>query len=182
MDEGINTPESWARGGSYSSQHGFGQSHGTVGNPGGHTDNFFVPTYLRGSKFIEKLEAANEARLAAQRQVPAAHPPGNGSLSSRSSSVSLHKMVPSHRGVSYEIIEHQPSEVYAGHPPLPSRWAETDKHGVIKISANGLEVRSEAGVKLQDHEAAAARTDYPMPPSCGIYYYEVTILAKGKEG
>ncbi|KAL9613142.1 MAG: hypothetical protein Q9167_002307 [Letrouitia subvulpina] len=186
MDEGVTTPGSWARGGSYPGQHGFGQSHGTAGNIGSHTDTFFVPTYLRGSKFIEKLEAANEARhearLAAQRQAPAAHPPGNGSLSSRSSSVSLHKLVPSHRGVSYEIIEHQPPEVYAGYPPLPSRWVDTDKHGIIKISADGLEVRSEGGVKLQDHEAAAARTDYPMPPQCGIYYYEVTILAKGKEG
>ena len=37
---------------------------------------------------------------------------------------------------------------------------------------------SSAGEK----EAAAARANYPIPPACGIYYYEVSIESKGAKG
>lgn len=33
-----------------------------------------------------------------------------------------------------------------------------------------------------DRDAAAARTIHPIPPACGIYYYEVDILCKGQKG
>ena len=33
-----------------------------------------------------------------------------------------------------------------------------------------------------DADAAAVRTDYPISPACGIYYYEATIVSKGQEG
>lgn len=33
-----------------------------------------------------------------------------------------------------------------------------------------------------DKDAAAARANYPVPPACGIYYYEVEILQKGNKG
>ena len=33
-----------------------------------------------------------------------------------------------------------------------------------------------------EKEAAAARANHPIPPACGIYYYEVTILDKGYKG
>ncbi|KAJ9104422.1 hypothetical protein QFC21_001917 [Naganishia friedmannii] len=33
-----------------------------------------------------------------------------------------------------------------------------------------------------DADAAAVRTDHPIPPTCGIYYYEATIISKGKDG
>ncbi|KAJ7602220.1 hypothetical protein B0H17DRAFT_1155039, partial [Mycena rosella] len=33
-----------------------------------------------------------------------------------------------------------------------------------------------------DKDAAAARTTHPIPPACGIYYYEVHILSKGNKG
>lgn len=31
-------------------------------------------------------------------------------------------------------------------------------------------------------DAAAARTEHPIPVACGLYYFEVTVLHKGKEG
>ena len=33
-----------------------------------------------------------------------------------------------------------------------------------------------------DKEAAAVRTNCPMPRVCGIYYYEVEIIDKGAKG
>ena len=167
----------------YSNLHGGGQTYG-MASAGGAANggSFFVPTYLRNSKYMEKIEAAHEAKLAAQREAPPFHSAGTGSLSSRSSNVSLHKLAPSHRGMTYEIVEHQPPEDTGGLTPLPSKWAETDKHQTMEIGMDGLDVRFVGGSKLHEHEAAAARADHPMPPQCGIYYYEVSIRSKGKDG
>ncbi|KAL8699022.1 MAG: hypothetical protein Q9201_006245 [Fulgogasparrea decipioides] len=185
MDDGISVPGSWGRGGigNYSSQYGFGQVHNMSGAGSSANGNgFFVPSYLRGSRYIEKFQAAHEAKLAAQRGAPATHPSGTGALSSRSSSVSLPKLAPSHRGMTYEVIEHQPPEIHDGWSPLPSKWAETDKNQAMAIGDDGLEVHFVGGSKLHDNEAAATRTDYPMPVEGGIYYYEVRIDSKGKDG
>lgn len=46
-----------------------------------------------------------------------------------------------------------------------------------------LDSDGEAGPpKVSDTDAAAVRADKPMPPQCGLFYYEVAILSKGKEG
>ena len=166
----------------YPNQYFLGQRYGWAGTEGTDTNGFFKPTYLRGSRYIEKLEAAYKANLAAHREASSAHSSNPGSLSTSSSSVSLHKMAPSHRGMTYEIIEHQPNFEDHGLAPLPSKWAEVDKYGGLEIAANGLDVKYIGLSKLHDHEAAAARADHPMPPQCGIYYFEVTIISKGKEG
>lgn len=66
--------------------------------------------------------------------------------------------------------------------PLPSRWNESDKYSGLDLLGEGLEVRYIGHVPKQEHEAAAVRADHPMPVKCGIYYFEVTILAKPKDG
>lgn len=182
MDNGINIPGTWGRGsgGNYTSQYFHG--YGLAGSGGAHNSGFFKPTYLRESKYMEKLEAAHKAKLAAQREAHSAHSSNPGSLSTSSSSVSLHKMAPSHRGMTYEIIEHQMLVDDESLTPLPSKWAEADKSAGLEIGADGLDVKYVGLTKLHDHEAASARADNPMPPQCGIYYFEVTIVSKGKEG
>lgn len=181
MEDGVNVPGSWGRG-STSSPYNYGQANSMFDARGSFNGNgFFVPSYLRNSRYIERVQAAHEAKLAAQREASQTHNTGSGALSSRSSSVSLPKLAPSHRGMTYEVIEHQPAEVHDGWSPLPSKWAETDKNQVIAISDDGLEMYFAGGQKLHDHEGAATRTDHPMPAQGGIYYYEVTILAKGKD-
>ena len=131
---------------------------------------------------MEELEAAHKAKIAAERDEPPNRSSVPGSLSTSSSSVSLHKMAPSHRGMTYEIIEREPHVEEDVVPPLPSKFAEGDKFGSIEISADGLELKYVGPSKMGDHEAAATRSDHPMPSQCGIYYYEVNIIAKGKEG
>ena len=44
-----------------------------------------------------------------------------------------------------------------------------------------MDVKSSGTSKTQD-EAAAIRADHPIPRECGIYYYEVTVLGKAREG
>jgi hypothetical protein len=33
-----------------------------------------------------------------------------------------------------------------------------------------------------DRDAAAGRTNFSIPPACGIYYFEIEILNKGAKG
>lgn len=37
-------------------------------------------------------------------------------------------------------------------------------------------------VTKSENEAGAVRADHPVPANCGIYYFEITVLSKGKEG
>ncbi|KAL8832709.1 MAG: hypothetical protein Q9191_000110 [Dirinaria sp. TL-2023a] len=158
--------------------------HGTIWPGAGATgsDGFFKPTYLRTSKYMERLEAAHKAKVAAQIEASAAQSSNLGSLSANSSNVSLHKMRPSNRGMTYEIIESASPHEDDGIPPLPSKWGEVDKFGGLETAADGLDVKYVGPSKLHEHEAVAARADHPMPSQCGIYYFEVTIISKGKEG
>ncbi|KAI9758716.1 MAG: hypothetical protein M4579_002891 [Chaenotheca gracillima] len=194
---------SWGRGGhlpSFSSQFGFltsGPGGNGVGGAGGSTSNpagmppnnqSFTPSYLRSSRYMERLIDANKARAAAaaashnREGLLSTHSSNPGSLSTSSSSVNLHKMAPSHRGMTYDIVEKEPAPLEESVTPLPSRWNDADKIEGIELSADGLEVRFSGQGKSHDHEAAAVRADFPMPPQCGIYYYEVTVVSKGKEG
>lgn len=91
-------------------------------------------------------------------------------------------MAPSHRGMTYDIIEKEPPSDEEQLMPLPSRWNERDRYNGLELSNGGLEVRYTGPVNKHDNEAAAVRADHPMPPQCGIYYFEITIQSKPKEG
>ena len=176
----MDTTSFWGRGGGVSNSRLSSQSYGLGG--GGGILGFFEPSYLKGSKYMEKLKAAHKAKMTAQADELQTRSSKAGSLSTSSSSVSLHKMAPSHRGMTYEIIERQPEVEDDGVTPLPSKWAETDKNAGLEISADGQDVKFVGPSKTLDHEAASTRSDNPMPSQCGIYYYEVSIISKGKEG
>jgi hypothetical protein len=169
---------SWNRGHlpSYSGQYGY------LGGQGQETSSsFFVPSYLRGSRHAERLEDAHDAKLLAQREYRSNQSSNAGSLSTSSSSVNLHKMAPSHRGLTHDIIERAPVAGDESVASWPTRWNELDKYHQMDIQANGLEARFAGSQKTHD-EAASVRTDYPIPKQCGIYYFEITVVSKGKEG
>ncbi|TDL28944.1 SPRY-domain-containing protein [Rickenella mellea] len=65
---------------------------------------------------------------------------------------------------------------------LPTRWSEQDRHASITVSVDGRELHFHGPTNTGDKEAAAARTNHPIPPACGIFYYEVEILNKGQKG
>lgn len=158
---------------------------GTMAGPGAAAGpaadrQFLVPSYLKNSPYMARLEAAHRARQLASQREPAPHPP---SLSASSSHVNLHRMAPSHRGMTFDLIEREPPRDQEKIAPLPSRWSDTDKcSSGLDVLFDGLEARYMGGPHKNDHEAATVRADHPIPKQCGIYYYEVSILAKAAEG
>ncbi|KAF1955397.1 SPRY-domain-containing protein [Byssothecium circinans] len=163
----------------YTSQFGHMKDYSTLQD--GVAPAFFVPSYLRGSKHAEKLEEVHKARIAAQREYRSTNSSAAGSLSTSSSSVNLHKTPASHRGLTHEIIERAPVFVEEPIAPWPTRWNDADKFPQMEVEENGRQAKF-AGQQKSNDEAASVRTDYPMPRQCGIYYYEVTVISKGKDG
>ncbi|KAL9620445.1 MAG: hypothetical protein Q9160_005030 [Pyrenula sp. 1 TL-2023] len=136
-----------------------------------------TPTYLRHSRYMSKLQAAYKRKHVTQKES------SSTSLSTSSSSVSLQRPVPSHRGATFEVIENPPAKEDHSLPPLPTRWNEADKYGGLDLLQDGREIRYAGPTsKIEQHEAAAVRADHKMPHQGGIYYFEVEILAKSKEG
>lgn len=182
---------SWGRGGqlpSFSSAFGAivnGPGHTSYG--GGHAEQFFVPSYLKGSKYVQNLEEAHRAKVQSHKDVPSAQSSQPGSLSTSASSINLHsKMAASHRGMTYDLIEKAPPLLDdESLPPLPTKWNNNDKSLSLEVFTDGLEVKfTGSGVKVaseRDHEACAIRADHFMPAQCGIYYYEVTIISRKRE-
>lgn len=170
---------------SFSSAFGsLSNSYGYGGFGAGNIDHFFTPSYLRGSNYVQRLEEIHRARVQARKDGPSNHSSQPGSLSTSASSISLHtKMAPSHRGMTYDLIEKAPPVDEEGLAPLPSKWNNHDKNGGLELLSDGQEVKF-IGLKPtadRDHEAYAVRADHVMPPQCGIYYFEVTILTRKRE-
>lgn len=143
---------------------------------------FFTPSYLRHSRYISRLDAAHQAKLAAQHRDATSTLTSNPPLSTSSSNAHLPRIPPSHRGMTHDIIEREPPIMPDYLPPLPTQWSSTDKYSGLELSPDGRDVRYTGPTHKHDHEAAALRADNPMPPQCGIYYYEIRIESKPKEG
>jgi hypothetical protein len=66
--------------------------------------------------------------------------------------------------------------------PIPTRWADNEdcfQHLSLKNGKTRVEYKG----KGQTHkDAAAVRTQHPIPKTCGVYYYEVKIISKGRDG
>ncbi|KAK6217523.1 SPRY domain-containing protein [Colletotrichum tabaci] len=154
-----------------------GEAAGSGSTLGG---GFFVPSYLAGSTYVQRLEETHLAKLRAQKESQATQAQSGGSLPTSASSVSLHSKPSAHRGVNYDVIEKPPAfEEDEAFAPLPTRWNSLDKYGALDILSDGLEVRyiGPRGQTERDHEAFCIRADNPMPPQCGIYYFEVNVLS-----
>lgn len=179
---------SWGRPGqlpSFSSAFGsLTNGYGYEGLAGVHTEQFFVPSYLKRSKYVQRLEEAHKANKNARRDALSTHSSQPGSLSTSNSSVNLHaKLTPSHRGMTYDLIEKAPPLEDDALAPLPSRWNTHDKYGGLEVLGEGQEVKFTGSRSSgeREHEASSIRADHPMPPQCGIYYYEVTIISRKRE-
>ncbi|KAK7483031.1 hypothetical protein BaRGS_00025694 [Batillaria attramentaria] len=65
--------------------------------------------------------------------------------------------------------------------PLPRSWSPKDKFNYIGLSQNNLRVHYK-GVGKNHKDAASVRATHPIPAACGIYYFEVKIISKGRDG
>lgn len=64
---------------------------------------------------------------------------------------------------------------------VPTQWNEKDKCSLLALSRSNLRV-SYQGTGKSDSEAATVRTNHYIPPQCGIYYFEIDIIDKGRDG
>ncbi|KAF2219081.1 concanavalin A-like lectin/glucanase domain-containing protein [Elsinoe ampelina] len=151
--------------------------------------SFFVPSYLRRSRYVERLEGAWRRSQLRERGGGVAGTFGGGreGLSRTGSHSNLNAGVSAtkqSRGVVQDVIERLPPLTGdEGLRALPSRWSETDKCYGLEImgSTSGMEVKYQGTVRTPD-DAAAVRSDVPVPREVGVYYFEVTVLSRGKEG
>ena len=146
---------------------------------------FFVPSYLRHSRYIERLEIAHEAQQQILRESRQSHRHSGLGGSRNTSSSNLqsrrHSASQGNRAPVQDVIERLPPITPDGPRLLPSRWNESDRCSGLELLADGSEVRF-TGVSKTPDDAAAVRSDHPMPREAGIYYFEITILSRGKEG
>nr|POE59283.1 ran-binding protein 9 [Quercus suber] len=152
---------------------------------------FFIPSYLRRSRHVHRLQREHERHVAELKERAHLHPSTpakSASLSTSSSHANLSKMHGTHmhhRPAVQDVIERIPphAEEDPSHP-LPSRWSDDEKMPGLEVMAEGMEVRFVGPTfsTKNDSEAASTRADHPMPKEVGLYYYEVTVLTRGKEG
>lgn len=149
---------------------------------------FLSPSYLRGTMYLTKLEEKHRARILAEREssMSKGGPPSSSAISPRPPTNGSSSHLPlvgakiagsAHRGVSYDIVEKPMFQTDDDDTisPLPSRWNKEDKEAALEVLGDGYEVRH-TGKASSDHEASAVRADHYMSPSCGVYYFEITIL------
>ncbi|KAH8699560.1 concanavalin A-like lectin/glucanase domain-containing protein [Ilyonectria robusta] len=144
---------------------------------------FFIPSYLAGSTYVQKLEEAHRSKLQARESTRTSASGLSPSLTTFNPN--QHPLPPgSHRGMSHTVIERPPVfEEDESLAPLPSKWNKDDQWGGIEIQPDGLSIKY-VGPKNQhdrDHEACAVRADHYMPLQCGVYYYEVQILSAKRD-
>ncbi|CAH0713053.1 unnamed protein product, partial [Brenthis ino] len=65
--------------------------------------------------------------------------------------------------------------------PLPRSWSTKDKFSYIGLSQNNLRVHYKGHGKTHK-DAASVRATHPIPAACGLYYFEVRIVSKGRDG
>lgn len=143
-------------------------------------DKFFVPSYLESSTYIQKLRDAHRAKVQARKEAKR-----SSSLNKSSSAVNLRSVAAlpsgSHRGMSHTVVERatEPSQEDDSLFPLPTQWNRDDMAIAIDAQPDGMGIKFPESKAHHEREleACAARTDHHIPPQCGIYYYEVQILA-----
>lgn len=144
---------------------------------------FFIPSYLAGSTYVQKLEEAYRSKLQARESTRTSASGLSPNLTTFNPN--QHPLPPgSHRGMSHTVIERPPVfEEDESLAPLPSKWNKDDQWGGIEIQPDGMSIKY-VGPKNQhdrDHEACAVRADHYMPAQCGVYYYEVQILSAKRD-
>lgn len=65
--------------------------------------------------------------------------------------------------------------------PLPRKWSAKDKYTHLTLQLDGLKVHYQ-GQGKNHKDAGSVRAVYPIPVSCGIYYFEVKVISKGRDG
>ncbi|KAG2235865.1 hypothetical protein INT48_008168, partial [Thamnidium elegans] len=66
---------------------------------------------------------------------------------------------------------------------LPQFWLKTIKSRYLEISSNGYDLSYTTRLGKNDvSETATIHTNFPIRPQCGIYYFEIRVVRKGRDG
>ncbi|XP_066145816.1 ran-binding protein 9 isoform X1 [Euwallacea fornicatus] len=65
--------------------------------------------------------------------------------------------------------------------PLPRAWSPKEKYSYIGLSQSNLRVHYK-GHGNSHRDAASIQATHPIPATCGLYYFEVKIVSKGRDG
>ncbi|KIJ68831.1 hypothetical protein HYDPIDRAFT_179848 [Hydnomerulius pinastri MD-312] len=64
---------------------------------------------------------------------------------------------------------------------LPTRWCDQFRHSHLSVCGDGRELIYQGAPGGSEKDTATARTAVPVPPACGIFYYEVEITGKASK-
>jgi len=65
--------------------------------------------------------------------------------------------------------------------PLPTKWSSRDKYQHLNVFQDGLRVLYN-GQGKNHKDAGSVRANYPIPVACGLYYFEIKVITKGRDG
>ncbi|KAK6340236.1 hypothetical protein TWF730_002001 [Orbilia blumenaviensis] len=133
-----------------------------------------VPSYLENSLYAERLDSARGPSLGST--VP--------SRTSSYTSVVMNAVQSRGSGLKLDVKDTIPSPEDDLPTPLPTKWNENDKSAGVDVSLDGLNVQflATGPNKVNEYDSASVRADHFIPRSCGVYYFEVTIMNKSREG
>jgi len=146
----------------------------------------FVPSYLQKSRYNQKLQQLKTQRDRMAIESKQKLPNLSAQASRQGSATNLLGMKATssdvnNRGWVHDIIERlTPVNEHDIVQPIPSCWNEADKFQSLEIHPDH-QIRLQGVLRTPD-DAAAVRTDVPIPKECGIYYYEVTVMSKYQDG
>jgi len=161
---------------------------------------YWLPEYLEGTAYGVWVSHHKQQLSASNQSTNGTATNGSHSIGSTSMrrEVSASLTVPSsrnpsphnhtphifpHRSVILENPDKSSPSTSGNEPPLlPSRFNDRDKCTLLELLNDGMEAKFAGPAKGADSDAASVRADHPIPSSCGIYYYEVTIISRGSQG
>ncbi|GAA99813.1 uncharacterized protein L969DRAFT_100801 [Mixia osmundae IAM 14324] len=156
---------------------------------------FSVPKYLKQSQFYSQMTTVAPSSTTPRRpdspeeNMPT---PESSSLGSRRSAVNLERLTryPNNRQsnkMKKALLANYLANLAEGASSdwtinLPTCWDTEDKSGLISVSRDCLTVSFEGSGKNGDRDAAAIRANRPIPPQCGVFFWEAQIVSKGLSG
>ncbi|EFA75244.1 hypothetical protein PPL_11319 [Heterostelium album PN500] len=71
---------------------------------------------------------------------------------------------------------------FSGLLELPTHWSSKEKEKSGNLDLNSSNMRVTYKSPKENGDAGLVRANHPIPPACGIYYFEVKVISKGKDG
>ena len=65
--------------------------------------------------------------------------------------------------------------------PLPRKWNPRDKFQHLTLNDEHLRV-TYSGTGKNHKDAGSVRSTHPIPAACGVFYFEIKVITKGRYG